>query len=260
MGTISHSTSEKVSPRARILAVCWGPLQTRKDTRQVLRPLYNCPFGIQALFFFFFFFLLAAPAALLGPWWGLHTKSARATPQPIGLSMERGAQRQSKLWARTGPPTMRNREFSRTLAVAQAEETHYGHSRCVGHPRRQPNPSTANRAAHTPSVLGEQERTLLTDTKRTNPARCLFKHAGDSATPLQRPFPVEPEDATPLSARYSEQPLRFSPKRARLTRRPQLLRCMGTRSAHDENQHPSRCPSTGRRPIRETLGGRNELR
>ena len=28
--------------------VCWGPLQTRKDTRQVLEPLYNCPFGIQA--------------------------------------------------------------------------------------------------------------------------------------------------------------------------------------------------------------------
>ena len=28
--------------------VCWGPLQTRKDTRQILRPSYNCPFGIQA--------------------------------------------------------------------------------------------------------------------------------------------------------------------------------------------------------------------
>ena len=28
--------------------VYWGPLQTRKDTRQVLEPLYNCPFGIQA--------------------------------------------------------------------------------------------------------------------------------------------------------------------------------------------------------------------
>ena len=28
--------------------VCWGLLQTRKDTRQVLEPLYNCPFGIQA--------------------------------------------------------------------------------------------------------------------------------------------------------------------------------------------------------------------
>ena len=28
--------------------VCWGPLQTRKDTRQTLRPLYNHPFCIQA--------------------------------------------------------------------------------------------------------------------------------------------------------------------------------------------------------------------
>ena len=39
-----------VSARARISGkdrVCWGPLQTRKDTRQVLGSLYNCPFGIQ---------------------------------------------------------------------------------------------------------------------------------------------------------------------------------------------------------------------
>ena len=42
----------EVSARARIpvkYRVCWGPLQTHKDTRQILKPLYNCPFGIQAL-------------------------------------------------------------------------------------------------------------------------------------------------------------------------------------------------------------------
>ena len=41
----------EVSARARIPVkdrVCWGPLQTRKDTRQILKPLYSCPFGIQA--------------------------------------------------------------------------------------------------------------------------------------------------------------------------------------------------------------------
>ena len=27
--------------------VCWGPLQTRKDTRWTLRPLSNRPYGIQ---------------------------------------------------------------------------------------------------------------------------------------------------------------------------------------------------------------------
>ena len=53
--SISHVTDllicDEVSARARIpgkYCVCWGPLQTRKDTRQVLRPLYNCLFGIQA--------------------------------------------------------------------------------------------------------------------------------------------------------------------------------------------------------------------
>jgi hypothetical protein len=28
--------------------VGWGPLQTRKDTRRILKPLYNLPSGIQA--------------------------------------------------------------------------------------------------------------------------------------------------------------------------------------------------------------------
>ena len=113
----------EVSARARIQGkyrVCWDPLQTRKDTRQVLRPLYNCPFSIQALFFFSWQRLRRCSdrgRSCIQP-----LQSARATPQPIGLSMERDAQRQSILWARAGPPTVRNHEFSRTLAVAQAGE------------------------------------------------------------------------------------------------------------------------------------------
>ena len=41
----------EVSTRARIpvtYCVCWGLPQTRKATRQILKPLYNYPFGIQA--------------------------------------------------------------------------------------------------------------------------------------------------------------------------------------------------------------------
>jgi len=29
--------------------VCWGPLQTREDTRRILRPLYNRTSGIQVM-------------------------------------------------------------------------------------------------------------------------------------------------------------------------------------------------------------------
>ena len=86
--------------------VCWGPLQIRKNTRQILRPLYNCPFGIQALFFFFFFFLGSACGAAQN---ATHlSQTARANARP-------------------GPPTTRSRGFTRTLAVAQVGEIHYGH-------------------------------------------------------------------------------------------------------------------------------------
>ena len=141
--------------------VCWGPLQTRKDARRTLRPLYLVS---GHFFFFFFFFFSAAPVGLLKT----RRTSANRPEQTHALALhQRG--------------TTDSLEFS---PLRKSGKPNYGHLRCVGHLKRSPLKPLARR----------QEQPPLPDTKTGNPAKCPFGHAGDSRSPLQRLLLVEPED------------------------------------------------------------------
>ena len=112
----------EVSARTRIpenYRVCWGPLQTRKDTRQILRPLYNYPFGIQALFFFFFLGDACGSARnVLGAACGHYSQGARyASASRPEHGARLAATKPESNGHESGPPPTRHREFSRTLVV-----------------------------------------------------------------------------------------------------------------------------------------------